>query len=128
MILKREQIMAIGDAIIKIKEKTNSVPISIRYKILKLEMMLKEELSLSQTLLTELYQRYAEKDENNQVITNEEGAVKIPTDKLEEVYREFNNFYNQEITIPDYYFNLDELEIFELDWKETSAFMPLITD
>lgn len=128
MILKRGQIMAIGNVIAQLKEKTNNAPISVRYKILKLEMLLQQELTISQTLMTELYQRYAEIDESGKIITNEEGAIKIQADKIDEVCDEFNKFYDQDITIPDYRFTLDELEVFDLDWNSLAAFMPLITD
>lgn len=128
MILKREQLMSIGDTITKLKQQTTKIPLTLRYKILKLELLLQEELTISYSLLSELYNRYAEKNENGEIITAPDGAVKIKTDKINEVTQEFNDFYNQQITIPDYYFTLDELEPFELDWTSMSAFMPLISD
>ena len=120
--------MSIGDTITKLKQQTTKIPLTLRYKILKLELLLQEELTISYSLLSELYNRYAEKNENDEIITAPDGAVKIKTDKINEVTQEFNDFYNQQITIPDYYFTLDELEPFELDWTSMSAFMPLISD
>lgn len=126
MLLKRNQILMLGAAINKIKQSNIKSSIQAKYKILKIEALIKEEIEISNKLVNELIYNYAELDENGQVIMNDDGAVKVKEDSKEILQKELNNFYDIAVIIPDYKFDISELEIFELNWNDLEAFLPFV--
>lgn len=125
MILTREQVLAVGYLIINIKEKNNKCNINLKYKILKLESILKEEFEITSLLLNDLTLKYAELNENEQPIIKD-GGVKIIEEKALDLKKELAEFKNATIQIPEIYFSTDELEELDLSWNELSSLMPFI--
>lgn len=125
MILTREQVLAVGYLIIRIKEKNNKCNINLKYKILKLENILKEEFEITSLLLNDLTLKYAELDENKQPVIKE-GGIKIIEEKALDLQKELAEFKKATIQIPEIYFSIDELEELDLSWNELSSLMPFI--
>ena len=67
-----------------------------------------------------------EKDEKGQPIVNEEGAMKIQSDKTFQLNKELAEFYTFKIQIPEFFFSLDEFEKTEVSWEELEALIPFI--
>lgn len=72
---------------------------------------------------------YGQKDEEGNLIQTEDGqGVKLLQDKTEECYIKINELRELEITIPDYYFSLEDFSSIELTPTEVSAIIPFIKE
>ena len=127
MIVTREQLLKIGKLIHDIKLKNLKCNINLKYKILKLENIIKEEFEMTNILLNDLSLKYAELDDNKEPIIKD-GGIKIITEQIINLQQELSDFYKATIQLPDYYFSLDELEELNLDWEKTEAFIPFIRE
>lgn len=126
MLITRKELLQIGYFIKSIKEKGTNCEINTKYKLLKLERLLKDEFEITNMLLNELSLKYVELDEKGQPIVNEEGAMKIQSDKAFQLNKELAEFYTFKIQIPEFFFSLDEFEKTEVSWEELEALMPFI--
>lgn len=99
--------------------------INTQYKLLKIKQYLREELEIYNQQITTLA-NCCEKDENGEIIQNEDGSFQAKPDmieKCEEIIEALNNF---KITLPDIYFSLDELQILNLTLGELELLDPFI--
>lgn len=126
MLITRKELLQIGYFIKSIKEKGTNCEINTKYKLLKLERLLKDEFEITNMLLNELSLKYIELDEKGQPIVNEEGAMKIQSDKTFQLNKELAEFYTFKIQIPEFFFSLDEFEKTEVSWEELESLMPFI--
>ncbi len=126
MLITRKELLQIGYFIKSIKEKGTNCEINTKYKLLKLERLLKDEFEITNMLLNELSLKYVELDEKGQPIVNEEGAMKIQSDKAFQLNKELAEFYTFKIQIPEFFFSLDEFGKTEVSWEELEALMPFI--
>jgi len=126
MLITRKELLQIGYFIKSIKEKGTNCEINTKYKLLKLERLLKDEFEITNMLLNELSLKYIELDEKGQPIVNEEGAMKIQSDKTFQLSKELAEFYTFKIQIPEFFFSLDEFEKTEVSWEELESLMPFI--
>jgi hypothetical protein len=126
MLITRKELLQIGYFIKSIKEKGTNCEINTKYKLLKLERLLKDEFEITNMLLNELSLKYIELDEKGQPIVNEEGAMKIQSDKTFQLNKELAEFYTFKIQIPEFFFSLDEFEKTEVSWEELEALIPFI--
>lgn len=126
MLITRKELLQIGYFIKSIKEKGTNCEINTKYKLLKLERLLKDEFEITNMLLNELSLKYIELDEKGQPIVNEEGAMKIQSDKTFQLNKELAEFYTFKIQIPEFFFSLDEFEKAEVSWEELESLIPFI--
>ena len=126
MLITRRELLQIGYFIKSIKEKGTNCEINTKYKLLKLERLLKDEFEITNMLLNELSLKYIELDEKGQPIVNEEGAMKIQSDKTFQLNKELTEFYTFKIQISDFFFSLDEFEKTEVSWEELESLIPFI--
>lgn len=118
MLVKREKLTSINNAIEKIKRKTNFT-ISTKYKILKIQDFLKKEFEIFYTLVQELQKKYNGTFDEN-------GTIKFPEENMKLVNQELFAFNQEEISFPDIYFSLDEFEKEEFSWEEIEAIIMFI--
>lgn len=126
MLITRKELLQIGYFIKSIKEKGTNCEINTKYKLLKLERLLKDEFEITNMLLNELSLKYIELDEKGHPIVNEEGAMKIQSDKTFQLNKELAEFYTFKIQIPEFFFSLDEFEKTEVSWEELESLIPFI--
>lgn len=126
MLLNRQQVLDIGECIKRIKNKNVECSIELKYKILKIEKSMEEEISLTKQLIDELILKYAELSPEGNPIVNEQGGVSIKKECVQELQEELNKFYKIDSQFPDIYFSIEELEGLQLDWQELECFLPLV--
>lgn len=86
------------------------LPIRLAYKFNKLGKALDIETDFVNSKLRDIQNKYAEKDENGELIVSENGTLHIPDSVIPEYNGEINELLGLEIEIPDIKFTLDELE------------------
>lgn len=124
MLVKRKDCEFFVNTIDKLKDKKFNI--QTQYKILKLKKSMQEELDLTQDIILKVCDEFWEKDEEGNIITTPEGAVKFKIEKEPELQQKLKEIDNTEIQVPDVYFSLDELEGLELTLEELQIFMAFI--
>jgi len=124
MICSTERLKELSKIIGKIKEKT--FDINTQYKFIKISKVIREEEELINEQQFLLLKQYAEKNENGQFIVNKDGGFKIKEDCVEECGLKIMEMNNRQITLPDIYFSLDELEPLGLTLGELELLEPFI--
>ena len=124
MLIKRKDCEFFANTVDKIKDKKFNI--QTQYKILKLKKSMQEELDLTQDVILKACDEFWEKDEEGNIITTPEGAVKFKIDKEPELQQKLKEIDNTEIQVPDIYFTLDELEGLDLTLEELQIFMVFI--
>ncbi len=124
MICSTERLKELSKIIDKIKEKT--FDINTQYKFIKISKVIREEEELINEQQFLLLKQYAEKNENGQFIVNKDGGFKIKEDCVEECGLKIMEMNNRQITLPDIYFSLDELEPLGLTLGELELLEPFI--
>ena len=122
MIIKLKQIPFL-DQLLKsyFPQKLN---ITLQYKLAKLHNALIPEVEFYQTQFNKISENF-EKDENGNIV-NENGLFKIKKENAEKVFPQIEELDNLEISIPDIYFSLDELEPLNLTLEQMTYFEPFI--
>lgn len=98
--------------------------ISTQYKLLKIKSVLKNEIEIYNEQITSL-EEFFEKDDNGNLIQNSEG-FKIKKECLKECQAKINELNNSQISLPDIYFSIDELEPLSLTLNELELLQPFI--
>lgn len=124
MICSTERLKELSKIIDKIKEKT--FDINTQYKFIKISKVIREEEELINEQQFLLLKQYAEKNEDGQFIVNKDGGFKIKEDCVEECGLKIIEINNRQITLPDIYFSLDELEPLGLTLGELELLEPFI--
>lgn len=124
MLYAHKNIQGLEELLEKLKKQSFSI--ETQYKFLKINKTLKEERDLFAEQSLYLLSNYAEKDENGQIITKEDGGIKIKEDKLKECASKVQEINNMEVQFPDIYFSLDELEPLGLTLEELELLDPFI--
>lgn len=123
MIIQRNTLPILSDIFSRISD--IKFDINTQYKLLKIKKAIDEEEELYLTQLDRL-QEYCLKDENGNLIKNEDGGYAIDTEKAQEcadIVKEINSI---QIQIPDIQFSLDELTPLQLTFKELEVLDPFI--
>lgn len=102
--------------------------IQTQYKFLKISKVVENELEIYEEQKESLIQSYAEFDDKGQLIVSEQGGIKIKQDCLEDCARKIEEINALQITFPDIYFSLDELEPLGLTLGELELLEPFIKD
>ena len=124
MICSTERLKELSKIIDKIKEKT--FDINTQYKFIKISKVIREEEELINEQQFLLLKQYAEKNEDGQFIVNKDGGFKIKEGCVEECGLKIMEINNRQITLPDIYFSLDELEPLGLTFGELELLEPFI--
>ena len=124
MLYAHKNIQGLEELLEKLKKQSFSI--ETQYKFLKINKTLKEERDLFAEQSLYLLSNYAEKDENGQIITKDDGGIKIKEDKLKECASKVQEINNMEVQFPDIYFSLDELEPLGLTLEELELLDPFI--
>ena len=124
MICSTERLKELSKIIDKIKEKT--FDINTQYKFIKISKVIREEEELINEQQFLLLKQYAEKNEDGQFIVNKSGGFKIKEECVEECGLKIMEMNNRQITLPDIYFSLDELEPLGLTFGELELLEPFI--
>lgn len=123
MIFKRTNIKELYDLIERLKTKVFDV--SIQYKFLVLLKKTNEELDLLNEQILLLAEEFGMRDENNQLIY-ENNIIKINPQKKIECAKKVSSIYNVNVTYPDIYFTFDELIPLGLNLGELALLEPFI--
>lgn len=86
----------------------------LAYKIMKFCKGVANEEEFYNSKINEIINTYAEKDEDGQVIVNDDGVVRIMQDKIAEANAAMMELNMLEVDMPNVRFTLDELDGFEL--------------
>ena len=78
---------------------TKEFPGSVTFKIARLIRELDKEIQLFEEERVKIANRYGEKDENGNLISQENGTIKIPEDKIQECNEEFQALFNTQVEI-----------------------------
>lgn len=124
MICSTERLKELSKIIGKIKEKT--FDINTQYKFIKISKVIREEEELVNEQQFLLLKQYAEKNDDGQFIVNKDGGFKIKEECVEECGLKIMEINNRQITLPDIYFSLDELEPLGLTLGELELLEPFI--
>lgn len=124
MICSTERLKELSKIIGKIKEKI--FDINTQYKFIKISKVIREEEELVNEQQFLLLKQYAEKNEDGQFIVNKNGGFKIKEECVEECGLKIMEINNRQITLPDIYFSLDELEPLGLTLGELELLEPFI--
>lgn len=108
MIYKLGNIKDLISLINNIKKKTFSI--ETQYKFLKILKVATEEQDIIDQQQIFLLEEYAERDEANKFIMNEDGGFKIKPEYLQDCAKKMIEINNHPVQFPDIYFSLDELE------------------
>lgn len=125
MTIKRMELFDLVEVLKKMKT-IECKSIQIKYNIIKFEKILKAEMEIANEQLGEISQAYGERDSNGELIFNEGGGVKIDKKNTISAQEAVKEFYRCVLQIPDFYFSLEELEIFNLDWAEVEVLYKFI--
>ena len=98
--------------------------INTQYKMLKIKKSLALEVEIYNQQINSL-QDYFERDKQGNPI-QESGGIKIKSDLISECNQKINEINETEITVPDLYFNLEELEPLNLTLDELELLEPFV--
>lgn len=126
MLIERKKVILLKELIEK--KLYDVFDIKTQYKFLQLSEYVDKEVSILQTQISYLLERYAEKDEEDKIIKTEDGGIKIEQDKINKCQEEINEMHNFTVTLPDIYFTLDELKDLGLSLKELKILQPFIKE
>lgn len=94
--------------------------IDTQYKLLKLKKAIAEEEEIYEQQLEQL-KEYCLRDENGNLVRNDEGGYAIDTSRASECEELVKQINAIQIQIPDIYFSLNELEQLDLTFNELEA-------
>lgn len=117
MTIIRKELFDIIEVLKRIKT-TECNSTQIKYNIIKFEKILQEEVEIASIQLNHILEEYGERDENNQLVFNDGGGVKIDVEKALPAQEAVEDYYECILQMPDFYFSLEELDNFNLNWNE----------
>lgn len=124
MIYLSENLENLGALIEKIKEKSFSI--ETQYKFLKISKVVQTEQAILNEQKEILVKKYAETDEKGDFITTKDGGIKIKDEFLTACLEKVVELNSIEISFPDIYFSLSELEPLGLTLQELMYLEPFI--
>ena len=108
--------------------KSQEMPLRLSYKFSKLLSKIEKDSEFFIEKTREVILKYAEKDENGNLVQTEDGNIRIQTGKIEEANKammELNDIEVEDINIT---FTLDELESLSIAPEVLQPLLPLIVD
>jgi hypothetical protein len=108
--------------------KSQEMPLRLSYKFSKLLSKIEKDSEFFTEKTREVILKYAEKDENGELVQTEDGNIRIQTGKIEEANKammELNDIEVEDINIT---FTLDELESLSIAPEVLQPLLPLIVE
>ncbi len=108
--------------------KSQEMPLRLSYKFSKLLSKIEKDSEFFTEKTREVILKYAEKDENGNLVQTEDGNIRIQTGKIEEANKammELNDIEVEDINIT---FTLDELDSLSIAPEVLQPLLPLIVD
>lgn len=124
MLIKRNQISQILNIIENNKNKR--FDINTQYKMLLIKKKIKEDLELVEEQYQILLNLYGEVNEEGEFVKTEDGGIKIKEGYQGECQKKIQEFNQLDVTIPDVYFTIEELESLNLTLFELEVLEPFI--
>lgn len=124
MLIKRNQLTHILNIIEDNKDKQFNI--NTQYKMLLIKKKIKEDFDLIEEQYQLLLNLYGEKSEDGNFIKTEDGGIKIKESYQNECYEKIKEFNQLEVSIPDIYFTIEELEPLNLTFFELEVLEPFI--
>lgn len=124
MLIKRNQISQILNIIENNKNKR--FDINTQYKMLLIKKKIKEDLELVEEQYQILLNLYGEVNEKGEFVKTEDGGIKIKEGYQSECQKKIQEFNQLDVTIPDVYFTIEELESLNLTLFELEVLEPFI--
>ena len=103
------------------------VPTALAYKMMKFVKASENDGTFFNAKFADIVERYAERDENGQVTTNENGIV-IAKDRLDDCQKCITELEGVEVNDPGIWFNLNELSELKLSMAELFTLDKFITE
>lgn len=91
---------------------------SVAFKIARLARELDKEMQTFNAERQKIIDKYGEKDENGQLISDENNNIKFDSSKIQEINEEFNSLLTTELEINAEKLSMDCLDNFELTPQE----------
>lgn len=102
---------------------------STAYKIMKIMELTDKDYQFYIDKTRELIDKYGRKDENGELVIEDNGSVKIEEQYITTVQEKMNEVMNIEVNIPsEYFLKLSDLEELKISCRKMKAFMPIITN
>lgn len=124
MIIKRKDTKRFFDIFNKLSEKVFNI--NTQYKFILLKKEIEKDGEIIEEQFNLLFEKYAEKDENGKIISLKEKGIKIKDEYMQICLDKVTQISEQNITLPDIYFTLDELEELGLTLPELQVLEPFI--
>lgn len=110
------------------KIKDAKFPLRTGYRLNCLAKAIEPHFSFYQEQLAQIFNEYAEKDENGQIVRDETGNLKILPDKIAECNVKLNELLAFEFEIEAKMLNISEIERIELSMDEIQGITSFITE
>lgn len=124
MLIKRNQLTHILNIIENNKDKQFNI--NTQYKMLLIKKKIKEDFDLIEEQYQLLLNLYGEKAEDGNFIKTKDGGIKIKESYQNECCEKIKEFNQLEVSIPDIYFTIEELEPLNLTFFELEVLEPFI--
>jgi hypothetical protein len=110
--------------------KEEKLPFKVAYKLTKLSKICEHSVSFYQTEFNKIVSEYAERDENNNFISTDNGqTIKIKAGLEEECEKKISELSQVDVDdFVDIKFTLDELENLSLTISDLSCLFPFIIE
>lgn len=126
MVYNSGNLYALKALLDKIKKLHFSV--QTQYKFLKIARVTQGEIDIFEQQKQSLVESYAEFDKDGKLIISDNGGIKIKEECLQECIDKINEINALQVTFPDIYFSLGELEPLGLTLEELELLEPFIKD
>jgi hypothetical protein len=108
--------------------KSQEMPLRLSYKFSKLLSKIEKDSEFFTEKTREVILKYAEKDENGDLVQTEDGNIRIQTGKIEEANKAMMELNDIEVEDIDITFTLDELESLSIAPEVLQPLLPLIVE
>lgn len=107
--------------------KNQKITFKTSYRLAMLAAEVEKQYNFYTEQFRALLNRYGQKDKEGNLVPTDDGqGIKLVQETMEECYAKVNELKDLDITLPDYYFSLDEFDGIELTPIEVNAIIPFI--
>lgn len=105
-----------------------SMPIRLAYKITKLLNQIEKDYNFYIEETKKIIIKYAERDEQGQLISTENGSITLQKNLISEAEKELLELSEIEVDLPSISFTLDELETLNITPSDLQSLLPFIEE
>ena len=105
-----------------------SMPIRLAYKITKLLNQIEKDYSFYIEETKKIIVKYAERDEQGQLISTENGSITLQKNLISEAEKDLLELSEIEVDLPSISFTLDELETLNITPSDLQPLLPFIEE